>query len=300
MDAILPTPGTYVIGVSGGVDSRVLLDILHKHSRSNDGYTFVVAHLDHGMRPDSAADRQFVQATAGDYGLPFTYNTVALGAGASEARARAERYKFLRHVQQASNAQAIITAHHQDDLLETALINIVRGSGRKGLTALNSRTGLLRPLLGVPKSELITYAKDAGLTWQEDSTNQDQQYLRNYIRHVILPRFDERSRSQFLQIINNLQTVNQSLDTLLSKQLQLQDKPGTITRLWFNSLPHAVAKETLATWLRERQLRNFDSKTLERLVVHAKTARVGQQFSLPGDYIMKVGKDYLALELAER
>lgn len=300
MDAILPTPGTYVIGVSGGVDSRVLLDMLHKHSHSNDGYTFVVAHLDHGIRSDSVKDRQFVQATAKDYGLPFTYNVVALGKKASEAQARTERYKFLRHVQKASNAQAVITAHHQDDLLETAIINLIRGSGRKGLTALNSSTELLRPLLAVPKSELISYAKDRGLDWREDSTNEDTRYLRNYIRHVILPRFDEQSRAQFLQIITNLQAVNQSLDTLLDEQLRAQDKPGTIARLWFNSLPHNVAKETLATWLRERQLRNFDSKTLERLVVHAKSAHAGQQFSLPGNYSMKVGKGYLALEPAER
>jgi tRNA(Ile)-lysidine synthetase-like protein len=300
MDVVLPKPGTYVVGVSGGVDSRVLLDVLHKHSQGEGRWNFIVAHLDHGIRSDSVEDRKFVQALAHEYGLPFVYNTADLGAGASEARARAERYTFLNHAKVAGSAQAVITAHHQDDLLETAIINIVRGSGRKGITALGSRSELLRPLLGVPKSELISYAQEQGLKWHEDSTNQDDTYLRNYIRHNVVPRFDDQARAQFLAIIGNLQNLNSTLDALLTEQLQLQDRPGTITRLWFNSLPHIVAKETLAAWLRSHELRNFDSKTLERLVVHAKSGHAGQQFPVPGNYVMKVGADYLALEPAER
>jgi tRNA(Ile)-lysidine synthase len=299
MDAILPKPGTYVVGVSGGVDSRVLLDMLQQHGQGG-GYKFIVAHLDHGMRPDSAEDRKFVQATAQAYNLPFVYDTVRLGNTASEAQARAARYKFLHHVRQASNAQAVITAHHQDDVLETAIINMIRGSGRKGLTALSSQGVLIRPLLAIPKSELIAYAKQRDLNWREDSTNQDDSYLRNYVRHNILPRFDASARVQFLTIITDLQKLNNELDGLLAEQLQLQDEPGTITRLWFNSLPHAVAKEILAAWLRDAQINNFDAKTLERLVVQAKSARAGQQFSLPGGHSMKVGKNALALKLAER
>jgi tRNA(Ile)-lysidine synthase len=300
MDVVLPTPGTYVVGVSGGVDSRVLLDVLHKHAHGKPGYKLVVAHLDHGIRGDSADDRRFVQSLAKEYGLPFTYNSVNLGKGVSEARARQERYAFLNHTRSASGAQAIITAHHQDDLLETAIINMLRGSGRKGLTALNSRAELLRPFLGVPKSELISYARDQDLTWHEDSTNQDDSYLRNYVRHNVLPRFDEQARAQLLAIIDNLHNLNHEIDTLLSQQLQLQEKPGTITRLWFNSLPHAVAKEILASWLRPQRLIDFDSKTLERLVVNAKAGRPGQQFSLPGKHIMHVGTERLALKTAER
>jgi tRNA(Ile)-lysidine synthase len=300
MDVVLPTPGTYVIGVSGGVDSRVLLAVLHEKNQAENRWNLVVAHLDHGIRPDSREDRQFVQALAREYGLPFVYNTVSLGAGTSEARARSERYKFLKLAQEASGAEAVITAHHQDDLLETAIINIMRGSGRKGLTALANRPGLLRPLLSVPKSELIDYAKARGLKWREDATNQDDNYLRNYVRHHMLTRFDDQARAQFLANIGQLQDLNVAVDALLAEQLQLQDKPGTITRLWFNNLPHAVAKETIAAWLRANHLKDFDSKTLERLVVNAKSGRAGQRFPVRGNYIMKVETDYLALEPAER
>jgi tRNA(Ile)-lysidine synthase len=300
MDIVLPKPGTYVLAVSGGVDSRVLLDVIHKQSRGNRQWKLVVAHLDHGIRPESSNDRKFVQSTAQGYGLPFVYQTANLGEKASEALARAERYKFLIHVQQASNAQAVITAHHQDDLLETAIINILRGSQRKGLTALRSHDQLLRPLLNVPKSDLIQYAKEQGLTWQEDSTNKEDMYLRNYVRHNILPRLDEQATAQLLAIINKLQPVNETLDTLLVKQLQQQNILGTLSRPWFNSLPHTVAREMLATWLRTSELRDFDTNTLERLVVNAKTAQAGSRFPLRNGFDMLVTKDHLALEPAER
>jgi tRNA(Ile)-lysidine synthase len=300
MDVVLPTSGTYVIGVSGGVDSRVLLDVLHDQNQAEHRWKLVVAHLDHGIRPDSQEDRQFVQDLARQYGLPFVYNIVSLGSDASEALAREERYKFLNNTREASDAEAVITAHHQDDLLETAIINIMRGSGRKGLTALKNRPGLLRPLLKVPKSELLGYAKARGLKWREDSTNKDDTYLRNYVRHHMLTRFDDQARAQFLANIDQLQDLNASVDAMLVEQLKLQDKPGTITRLWFNNLPHIVAKETIAAWLRANNLKDFSSKTLERLVVNAKSGHPGQRFPVPGNVVMKVETDYLALEPAER
>jgi len=300
MNVVLPKPGAYIIAVSGGVDSRALLDILYKDSQNNSNWKLIVAHLDHGMRSDSADDRKFVQAITKQYDLLFEYHTIALGVGASEARARAERYTYLNRLQKKYDAQAVITAHHQDDVLETAIINLLRGSGRKGLSALSSQPKLLRPLLGVTKQELLDYAGQHGLNWREDSTNQDDSYLRNYVRHNILPRFDIQARRQFLEIIQNMKALNTSLDDLLNEQLQLQDNTGTITRTWFNNLPHAVAKETLASWLRLHKLANFDAQTLERLVVNAKAARTGQQFPVVNNYTMKVNKNYLALEPAER
>src|SRR5665213_1651974 len=112
MNVVLPKPGSYVVAVSGGVDSMALLNVLKGESRRGGGWKLVVAHLDHGIRPESAEDRRLVQATARDYKLPFVYHEGRLGAGASEAAAREARYSFLRSVQKASDAVAIVTAHH--------------------------------------------------------------------------------------------------------------------------------------------------------------------------------------------
>ncbi len=289
-------PGKYVVAVSGGVDSMVLLDML----RQQPGLQLTVAHLDHGIREDSGEDRQLVQTEAQRQGLPFVYHEARLGAGTSEATARAARYKFLHAARQASEGRAIITAHHQDDVLETAILNLIRGSGRKGLTALSGRHDLERPLLQVPKWELIQYAKDQGLRWREDSTNQNVDYLRNYIRHQILPRFSEAARLQLLEIIAKLRETNRELDDLLVTQLHLQSVAGQLERQWFNQLPHDVAREIMAAWLRARGLRGFDSRALERLVVAAKVAAPGKVFDVLQGVTLRVNSDHLALAVPER
>jgi tRNA(Ile)-lysidine synthase len=296
MDVGLPKPGAYVVAVSGGVDSVALLHLLRDHP----GVKLIVAHFDHGIREDSQEDRLHVQGLAKHYGLPFVYDEGHLGPGASEAEARQARYNFLRRVREVSNAQAIVTAHHQDDLLETAIINMLRGSGRKGLTALSSRSDLVRPLLGVSKVRIEEYAKDQGLVWREDSTNQDEKYLRNYVRQRLLAKFDEPARTQLLQIITNLQATNSELDGLLADELEQQAEAGLLNRRWFIQLPHSMAREMMAAWLRIHDVRNFDRPTLERLVVAAKVAAPGKVLPIQAGHDLQVQHHHLALQLAER
>jgi tRNA(Ile)-lysidine synthase len=300
MELVLPKPGRYVLAVSGGVDSMALLDMLRQRQADDQAWKLTVAHLDHGIRPDSAEDRRLVQSVARRHGLPFVYHEARLGAGASEAEARQARYGFLRSVQQAADAGAIITAHHQDDALETAIINMLRGSGRKGLSALGNRHDLLRPLLHVPKRELAAYAKDQGLVWHEDSTNENEAYLRNYVRRQLLPRFDDMARTRLWQLINEIRATNYELDALLATQLHLQPVAGTLERHWFNSLPHAAAREVMAAWLRAHDVRDFDSKSLERLVVAAKVAAPGKVFPVLDGRDLQIFPDYLALNRPER
>ena len=284
------------MAVSGGVDSVSLLHRL----RGQLGLQLTVAHFDHGIRQDSNEDRRLVQRLAQAYDLPFVYDLGQLGAGASEATARAARYKFLRQVQQASRARAIVTAHHQDDILETAIINLLRGTGRKGLTALDSRPDLVRPILQAPKQDVIAYAKSHGLEWREDSTNQDLAYLRNYVRQRILPRFDAAGRDQLLAIINQARHTNHELDTLLVNHMHGQSVSGQLDRPFFNQLPHKVAREVMAAWLRVHGVTNFDSKALERLVVAAKTAPAGQQHDVLQGVTLRLTTNHLALDSPER
>jgi len=296
MDLKLPTPGVYVIAVSGGVDSVSLLHALQKHS----GYKWVVAHFDHGIREDSSEDRKLVQELARDYGLSFVYKEGQLGAKTSEAEARDARYQFLRHVQAASGARGLITAHHQDDVLETAIINLLRGTGRKGLTALRSSHDLVRPMLDIPKRDLIAFAQANGLVWREDTTNVELDYLRNYIRHKIVPRFDDQSRTRLWQVINDLRFTNEELDRLLVTQLHLQSDGGQLEREYFVQLPYSVSREVMAAWLRAHGVADFDGKTLERLVIAAKTGNNGQQFDVLRGVTMHLTDGQLALRGAER
>ena len=315
--------GTYVVAVSGGVDSVVLLDLLVKQymlpvkdskkqttdnrlqityrrlQNTDSGVRFVIAHYDHGIREDSEQDRQLVQEAAQKYKLPFVYNEGKLGPGASEAKAREARYNFLKKVQKASGASAIITAHHQDDVIETAILNMLRGTKRLGITSLKNRPGILRPMLHIPKVQIRSYAEANRIVWREDSTNSDTKYLRNHIRHKILPKFTKEQRKQFLAHIDSLMKLNQDIDEALDKQLKSQVDGKNIDRHWFIMLPHTVAVETMAGWLRENDV-SIDSKRLELLVRGAKTMELGKQMPVDSVYCMEIGKQQLALKHVER
>ncbi len=287
---------TYVVAVSGGVDSVALLDMLVKRGEA----ALIVAHFDHGIRSDSASDRKFVQDLAAKYGLQFVYDEGNLGAGASEATARDARYAFLRRIKQATGADWIITAHHEDDVLETAIINMIRGTGRKGLGSLRSTDEIYRPLLNTPKSELLSYARENGLEWREDSTNADAKYLRNYVRHNILPRFDPESRQRLRGLIDSTIITNSEIDRFLAWELQGNLSDEGLDRYWLTMLPHDVAREVVASWMRSNGISDFDKKTIERIVIAGKTYAPGKQIDVDGSHIIKVSSKFLALVGRER
>lgn len=292
--------GKYVVAVSGGVDSMVLLDLLWKQRQVDSNLKLIIAHLDHGMRNDSREDRVLVENVAKKYSLPFVYEEAKLGSKASESMARKARYEFLEKVKKENNANAIITAHHQDDVLETAIINMLRGSGRKGLTSLSSSKDIVRPLLSTPKQELINYAENKKLAWREDSTNQDTNYLRNYVRHNLLPEFTDKNKTELLANINDLRDINEQLDNQLISDIKNNSETDGIERYWFNSLPHEVAREVLTSWLRDNGVRDFDRKLIERLVVAAKVSEPGKQLDVKKNVTMLVSKKDLNLTTVNR
>ncbi|HSX27669.1 MAG TPA: tRNA lysidine(34) synthetase TilS, partial [Patescibacteria group bacterium] len=281
------------------VDSISLLHLLvAKASQPKSKIQLIVAHYDHGIRANSSQDRKFVQQLAKDYGLVFVYDEGHLGPDASEATARQARYDFLHRTRLAGGADAIITAHHQDDVIETAILNILRGTGRKGLTALKSTDLILRPLLDIPKDEIIKYAKEHKLKWQEDETNQDDKYLRNYVRHKILPKFDTKNRAKLNKIIADTKKLNDEIEEVLTSQLHIQPALNRIDRHWFTMLPHEVAREVMATWLRRHNIRDFSTKTLDRLIVAAKAKHPGKVADIDDKYFLRI--ETLSLKIAKR
>lgn len=286
MDISVPN-GKYVLAVSGGVDSMVLLDVMSRQS----GLDLVVAHFDHGIRPDSYVDCELVKEAAARYGLPFVSGKGNLGPFASEAVAREARYAFLRQVKSEQGASAIITAHHEDDMLETAILNIMRGTGRKGLSAIATSGDVMRPLLQVSKEDIIAYAHEhSNIRWREDATNSDERYLRNYIRQRFIGRLGEQGRELLLEYIASAAQANPLIDTLLLQDIQEHTDQDGLERSWFIMLPHDVSCEVMATWLREQGIREFDRKLIQRLVVAAKTALPGKHSDINAAYWLKVAK----------
>lgn len=286
-----------MVAVSGGVDSMALMHILAaQHAEKDNGLKFTVAHFDHGIREDSPADRRLVQQTAAQYGLSFVYNRAELGPGVSEAAARAARYDFLRKVQDQVRARAIITAHHHDDVVETAVLNLIRGTGRRGLSSLkgNNRDGIVRPLVHVPKKHLRSYAEANGLTWREDSTNQSLDYKRNYVRRSLLAKAQAKSLKDYGQLVKLLRRqreLNQAIDQKLELILHQQPSRLKLKRADVIKLPYAVASELVAEWLRGNGKRQLSRWLVNRLTVAIRTARPGTELLLDGSAKVRFTKN---------
>ncbi len=196
----LPDGITLVVGVSGGADSICLLDLL-----SHMNYRLVVCHFDHGLRPESAAEARYVERIAIELGLEFILGKGDVIAFCKKERlsieegARLSRYQFLFRAARQVSAFAVAVAHTGDDQVETVLMHLLRGSGLAGLRGMKHRTifpewdaaiPLVRPLLGVYRSEVLQYCLKHGLQPVEDQTNQDVTYFRNRLRHELIPALE--------------------------------------------------------------------------------------------------------------
>ena len=198
-----------VVGVSGGPDSLCLLDILHRL-----GFTPVVAHFDHQLRPDSSQDAARVGLVAKNHGLPFILGSLDVAGFAREHKlsveeaARIARYRFLFDTARQQAAQAVAVAHTADDQVETVLMHLLRGSGLSGLKGMLYRseapgwdpgrdptTGqqvpLVRPLLGTWRSEVVDYCRERCLEPVTDPSNSDLTFFRNRLRHELIPTLEQ-------------------------------------------------------------------------------------------------------------
>jgi tRNA(Ile)-lysidine synthase len=184
-----PAEGPWVVAVSGGLDSVVLLHLIRV--AATDRAELVVAHFDHRMRGGSGEDAEWVSGLAHGWELDARVGA-AVTPPRSEADASEARYRFLEEARSAVGASLIVTAHHADDQAETVLFRILRGTGHAGLRGIPARRGpYLRPLLGFWRTELEAYARRFRLAWREDPTNRNLHLARNALRHRVLPDIEK-------------------------------------------------------------------------------------------------------------
>ncbi len=191
----------YLVGVSGGRDSVALLHALTQIARGD----FIVCHLNHGLRPESAADAAFVSGLTTQTNARFFSKRADVAALATrdhislETAARQARYSFFAEAARAYGASALFVAHHADDQVETLLFRLCRGAGATGLAAMRENTTrdidgtplrILRPLLGTWRSEIDAYLLQHGLNWRDDASNLDPRHTRNRIREQLLPALE--------------------------------------------------------------------------------------------------------------
>jgi tRNA(Ile)-lysidine synthase len=296
MNAIkFPPSGHYVLAVSGGVDSMALMYIMAGLA-AEQGWKLRVAHYNHGIRSDSALDQQLVQSAASALGLPFHTTQGNLGA-ASENTARAARYRFLAELVRQYGADAIITAHHQDDRQETSFYNLSRGSGRIGAAGVRSRAEVLRPLLGVSKAELLEYARANSITWREDSTNTDLTNPRNFLRHElvplgrsVLPQFDQRLN----EALNSLEQLNLQIRQRADEFIVVSEQTASVRyELIVEANEITVADLVLAMAQRLDPNLEMSRPTLVKAAAVARLGRVGSEATINGQLMLRVRRNYI-------
>ncbi len=300
------------MAVSGGVDSIVLLDLLvgqaqlsvyekKKINTNGSGLAtsdtintleLIVGHFNHGIRADSMEDEKLVREAAKRHGLRFEVGYGELGANASEEKARDARYDFLYSLKAQYNADGVITAHHQDDLLETTAINILRGTGWRGLVAMQNNSVVLRPLLQLTKVEIYEYAAQNCLFWQEDSTNSSHSYLRNRVRAVFIENMTGQQRLELLSSIKSIENLSSEINQLIAKILQNLEVEGMINRQKYSILPVEVGREVLVSWLRGQGSRQIDSAVINRVDTFLRTGRPGSRTDIGSGTFVKLDKEF--------
>jgi tRNA(Ile)-lysidine synthase len=220
---LISTGDKVLVGVSGGADSIALLHILHKFSHIQN-YSLIVSHINHMARgKDSDADAGFVESVADKLKLPFYLKKIDVGIERLKLKtsfqdaARIIRYQFFEETLQSVGGGRIALGHTADDQVETILINIVRGTGLKGLAGIPQvRDCIIRPFLDIYRKDLEIYLKENDISFREDSSNLDKKYLRNRIRHDLIPHL-ETYNPGIKKCLQEMSGIAREDDSLLSQ-----------------------------------------------------------------------------------
>jgi tRNA(Ile)-lysidine synthetase-like protein len=237
-----------------------------------------VATLNHGLRADAADDVAYVQQIAAQLNIPVTAETVDVNTLAKvhrigiEAAGRKARYDFFARVAQQIGASTIATAHHADDQSETILMHIIRGAGVQGLSGMQPKVTLpdypaltlVRPLLDVRRSEIEVYCTEHQLEPRHDSTNTDTTYLRNELRHVILPRLRE---------------INPQLDKSLAQLADIVSVEQDFMDAQYAAYvaPHISTNESLARFQVKRDVFKNWHPALQRRFIIESSSQLGAE-----------------------
>lgn len=301
----LIAPGKRIgIAVSGGVDSMVLMNMLYRYTGGKNLYCL---HFEHGIRGwESVRDMEFVRENAKSYGIPFICarmnipERVMMTGENMEAAARRYRYAFFANISRKYDLQYVATAHHADDVVETLLLNLLRGSGTAGLCAMRVRRepNIIRPLIAISRDEIDKYAEENGIAFVTDSTNDSNDYSRNFLRHEVVPKLKELNPNLTEAVRRTtillgedefaLFKVESHIFEKISKEIEggveleleplLEKSPGIQRRL----IRHAIFK--VAGSLMDVEKRHVDS--VLRL---AENGTAGKRFILPGRFYSCIG-----------
>lgn len=257
-----PEPRSLLIAYSGGMDSHVLL---HALLHCGIKHRLRVVHVHHGLSPNADDWVKHVEQVCNELQLPLIVHHLHLNIpkGESiEALARDKRYQYFAEILQPN--EILCTAHHQDDQMETVLLQLLRGAGPKGLAAMASMEPFAqgfhaRPLLSIPHHEILNYAKAHALNWITDESNENLQFDRNYLRREVIPLIKKRfpaAAETISRSASHCATAQEVIEKYISDEIkQLSGDIGnTLSRKKLSELDPDLQTQILRTWLNEKNI----------------------------------------------
>jgi tRNA(Ile)-lysidine synthase len=305
-----------IVAVSGGVDSTVLADLLVQE-RSAMGLQLTLAHMNHGLRGgESDGDEQFVRELGKRYGCEVHVERVDTAAEAAKARtgiqetARTLRYEFLGRLRESLHCDAVATAHHADDNAETMLLHFIRGTGLRGLAGIPLQRddgGIIRPLGFATREEILSYAAERKLSFRSDSSNEEDHYTRNIIRHRLLPVIRKeinpsvasqllRSAELFRDVDVYLRTTAKTILADLGVRGQAAEWNLAIGRL--SELPELLQQYVVMAVL-EEAAKLPPTSALVDAVLDLKSRETGSRVHLGNGWEVSKDRDLLMLRKSE-
>jgi tRNA(Ile)-lysidine synthase len=308
-DALCLSGRRVLVAASAGLDSTVLAHLLARHAESL-GIEVCLGHVHHGLRDAEAdADAGFVEALAGQLGVPFGSRHIdaraGQGNGSSRDRltlqesARDLRRVALGEIASQLSCDTIATAHHANDQAETVLMRLLRGTGPDGLAGIPASSPhdrVVRPLLQVPRAALEHFAEQHEITWREDSSNASDQYLRNRIRRHWLPALTEEFNPKLLRALGDLAEAQRRDGEWIEEQVASEARARFSmegswlqidTRDW-ERLPEALARRLAREALvRCGAGRHVTRRHLERMLSFLRSGRARSAIELPGNLLLR-------------
>lgn len=267
------------LGFSGGYDSMCLLHVLHRL-----GCNVVAVHLNHNWRGEESRNEEFrCRNFCENLGVKFYSETLSADVPHTETAAREERYKFFKRAMQKFDASAFITAHNANDNAETVIYRLARGTGVDGLAAISpKRDYFYRPLISVKRNDIEKYCADNDLSPNVDSSNSDTKYMRNLIRHEIMPLL-EKINPDAIDAIN-------SLSSLAREDAKIFELEKNITTEKFLALPFSIQGRVIKVMLVEKNI-DYDKERIEYLInflQNNKNSRSGNKCSVSDKFMFFV------------
>ena len=293
-----------VAGVSGGVDSVVLLDLLQRAGFAR----IFVAHFHHGLRgKDADRDAEFVRNLAESAGAMFvpgrgkTLVRAKKNKESVEQAARELRREFFARTARKHGAAIVFLAHHAGDAAETMLFHLARGGGRRGLGSLRAQAGLAdgvvitRPLLGFTRPEIEAYAKARKLRWREDKTNRSGEFTRNRVRHAVLPALRRAVGHDPVPVMARAGEILAAEDEWMESLVAAEARVAQLDVRALRRKPVAHQRRLLRAWLRAHTGNEIDFETIDRAREVALSDDQPARTNLPrGQYLRRrAGKLFL-------